>query len=66
MINFIQGMLVMYTLGFVLLYYITDPLDEENDPNAPLRFAMLWPIAALECLYAMLRGERNDDGTGTN
>jgi len=55
----------MYVLGMPLMLYISEPLDEE-DQGAPFRFALMWPVAALEALYHMIRGEKNDDGTGTN
>lgn len=65
MINFFSGMIFMYVLGMPLMLYISEPLDEE-DQGAPFRFALMWPIAALEALYHMIRGENNDDGTGTS
>ena len=53
----------MYVLALPLMYYIAEPVDEE-DYNAPYRFAFLWPLAALEVIYKMLRGDT--DGTGTD
>ena len=64
MISFISGVLFMYVLAMPLMMYIMEPLDEE-DPNAPTRFAVLWPVAAVETLYIMIRGDKNDDGTGS-
>lgn len=63
MLNFISGMVFMYILGMPLMLYIAEPVDEE-DHTAPYRFALMWPLAALEVLYRMIRGDT--DGTGTN
>lgn len=66
MISFLSGILFMYVLGMPLFLHITEPLDE-TDKNAPYRFALLWPLAAIEVLYYTLRGEyKDDDGTGTS
>lgn len=65
MISFISGVVFMYVLGMPLMLYISEPLDEE-DQGAPFRFALLWPVAALESIYYMIRGDKNDDGTGTS
>jgi hypothetical protein len=61
MINFFSGMFFMYILGMPLMLYISEPM-EEDDKGAPFRFALMWPIAALECIYRMIRGESDDDG----
>lgn len=63
MINFISGMIFMYVLAMPLMIYIAEPVDEE-DHNAPYRFALMWPLAALEVIYRMIRGDT--DGTGTD
>ena len=65
MINFLSGMVFMYVLAMPLMLYITEPM-EEDDTNAPIRFALLWPLACIEILYRMIRGEKDDDGTGSN
>lgn len=57
MLEFLSGITIMYLLGFTLLINLVEPVDEEADPNAPQRLAILWPIAALEALYFMLRGD---------
>ena len=49
----------MYVLGMPLMLYISEPM-EEGDKGAPFRFALMWPIAAIEALYHMIRGERDD------
>ena len=59
MINFFSGMVFMYVLGMPLMLYISEPM-EESDKGAPFRFALMWPIAAIEALYHMIRGERDD------
>lgn len=63
MINFFYGVAFMYLLAIPLMAYIADPVDEE-DHTAPWRFAFMWPLAALEVIYRILRGDT--DGTGTD
>lgn len=64
---FLNGAALMYLLGVVLLYTITEPEDENEDPYAADKFSLMWPwVAAMTIIY-WLRGEHNDDdGTGTN
>lgn len=63
MLNFINGMTIMYLLGIPLMFYISEPVDEE-DHDAPYRFALMWPLVALEVIYRIIRGDT--DGTGTD
>ena len=65
MINFFYGVAFMYLLAIPLMAYIAEPVDEE-DHTAPWRFALLWPLAALEVIYRILRGDTDDDGTSPN
>jgi len=60
MTNFFYGILFMYLMALPLLLYIAEPEDPENDPGAAWRFALMWPVAALECLFRILLG--NTDG----
>lgn len=60
MINFLYGLAFMYLFAIPLLAYIAEPTDPENDPNAGWRFAIMWPLAALEVLFRTLLG--NTDG----
>jgi len=60
MTNFFYGILFMYLMALPLLLYIAEPEDPENDPSAAWRFALMWPLAALECLFKILLG--NTDG----
>ena len=53
----------MYLLAIPLMAYIAEPVDEE-DHTAPWRFAFMWPLAALEVILVILRGDSN--GTGTD
>lgn len=53
MINFFYGILFMYIFAWPLLFYIAEPTDEQ-DTTAPLRFALMWPLASLEVLVRML------------
>jgi len=50
------GALVMYLLAMPLLMFLTEAADEE-DANAPLRLALLWPIAAVEVVFRLLLGD---------
>jgi len=63
MINFFYGVAFMYLFAIPLLRYIASPVDEE-DQGAPLRFAVMWPLAAMEVIFRILIGDT--DGTGTN
>lgn len=66
MYNFLMGVIFMYLLCMPLLLHMTEPMDEEN-PNAPYMFALMWPLAAIEVLYHTLRGNyKDDDGTGSD
>ena len=62
-VNFFYGVAFMYLLAMPLMAYIAEPVDKE-DHNAPWRFALMWPLAALETIYIILRGD--NDGTGTD
>jgi len=63
--GFFGGVLLMYVLALPLLYYMVEPEDAEADSNGPIKFAFMWPILAMEVLYKILVGEKDDDGTGT-
>lgn len=63
MINFLYGVAFMYLLAIPLMAYIAEPVDEE-DHTAPWRFAIMWPLAALEVIFRILIGDSN--GTGTD
>ena len=63
MINFLYGIAFMYLLAIPLMAYIAEPVDEE-DHTAPWRFAIMWPLAALEVIFRILIGDSN--GTGTD
>lgn len=66
MFNFISGVVFMYVLAMPLFLHITEPADDE-DTSAPMRFALLWPLACLEVLYRTLKGDyKDDDGTSSN
>jgi len=55
MINYISGALFMYILAMPLLFYITEDLEEGSGWGRIL-FAIMWPLASLEALIKMLRG----------
>lgn len=60
MINIFTGMVIMYALAIPLIMWSVESADEEGDPNAAILFALMWPIAAIEIMYIMLRGGDND------
>jgi hypothetical protein len=64
MINFFYGVAFMYLFAIPFLHYLASPVDEE-DTGAPIRFAIAWPLAALEVYYRILTGDIDDDGTGS-
>ena len=63
MVNFLYGVAFMYLLAIPLMAYIAEPVDEE-DHTAPWRFAIMWPLAAMEVIFRILIGDSN--GTGTD
>jgi hypothetical protein len=36
------------------------------DNSGPIKFAFLWPLIALEVIYRIFVGEKDNDGTGTH
>lgn len=64
--GFFGGIFLMYVLGLPLLYHMVEPEDEEEDNRGPIKFAFMWPVVAMEIIYKILVGEKDNDGTGTN
>lgn len=64
MIDYISGALFMYIFAMPLLLYITEEVEDGSGWGRIL-FAVLWPLASLEALIKMLRGNE-DDRTGSN
>ena len=64
--GFFAGISAMYMLALPLLYHMVEPADEEMDTSGPIKFAFLWPLIALEVIYQIFVGEKDNDGTGTN
>tara|TARA_R100000951_G_C2587543_1_gene163904 strand:+ start:340 stop:552 length:213 start_codon:yes stop_codon:yes gene_type:complete len=64
--GFFAGLFTLYVLGVPLLYHMVEPEDPEENNNGPIKFALLWPLIALEVIYRIFVGERDNDGTGTN
>lgn len=62
MTQFVTGLLCMYVLAIPLLYAISEPEDENVDPYAVDRFALMWPVTALKIIFMSLRGDFKDDG----
>ena len=64
--GFFAGMFAMYVLALPLLYHMVEPEDPEENSSGPIKFAFLWPLIALEVIYRIFVGEKDNDGTGTN
>ena len=64
--GFFAGMFATYVLALPLLYHMVEPEDPEENRSGPIKFAFLWPLIALEVIYRIFVGEKNNDGTGTN
>jgi hypothetical protein len=64
--GFLGGIFLMYVLALPLLYHMVEPDDEEEDNRGPIKFAFMWPVVAMEVIYSILVGEKDDDGTGTS
>jgi len=45
---------------------MVEPEDPEENRSGPIRFAFLWPLIALEVIYRIFVGEKDNDGTGLN
>ena len=65
MINFFYGVAFTYLFAIPFLRYLASPVDEE-DTGAPIRFAIMWPLAALEVYYLILIGDTDDDRTSSS
>ena len=64
--GFFAGVFATYVLALPLLYHMVEPEDPEENNSGPMRFAFLWPLIALEVIYRIFVGEKDNDGTGTN
>ena len=64
--GFFAGMFATYVLALPLLYHMVEPEDPEENNSGPIKFAFLWPLIALEVIYRIFVGEKDNDGTGTN
>jgi hypothetical protein len=65
MIEFFKGMFVMYLLAIPFLALVVEATDSEGR-DVSLRFAIMWPLAAIEIMFKFLRGDFDNDGTGTD
>jgi len=59
--GFFAGVITMYVLGIPLLLHMVEPEYEEEDPLAPMKFAFTWPLVAMQVVYSIFIGERDDD-----
>jgi len=64
--GFFAGMFAMYVLALPLLYHMVEPEDPEENRSGPIKFAFLWPLIALEVIYRIFVGEKDNDRTGLN
>ena len=64
--GFFAGVFATYVLALPLLYHMVEPEDPEENRSGPIKFAFLWPLIALEVIYRIFVGEKDNDGTGTN
>ena len=64
--GFFAGMFATYVLALPLLYHMVEPEDPEENRSGPIKFAFLLPVIALEVIYRIFVGEKDNDGTGTN
>tara|TARA_R110002153_G_scaffold57785_1_gene158738 strand:+ start:460 stop:654 length:195 start_codon:yes stop_codon:yes gene_type:complete len=62
MIMFLNGFIIAYLLVIPLLLFISETEDQENNPYAAEKFAILWPITSVEIIFKTLRGDFKDDG----
>ena len=63
---FLGGAFAIYVLATPLLYHMVEPENPEEDNSGPIKFAFLWPQVALELIYRIFVGEKDNDGTGSN
>ena len=63
---FLIGAFAVYVLAIPLLYHMLEPEDPEENNSGPIKFAFMWPFVALEVIYRIFVGEKNNDGTGPN
>lgn len=56
MINFLWGSIVMYLLGIILHIDMLESTDEEESPNAPIVFALMWPYIACAVIFYKVIG----------
>lgn len=61
-LNFFKGMFLMYLLAIPFLALVVEAQDSEGR-DVSLRFAIMWPLAAIEVMFKFLRGDFDDDGT---
>ena len=52
----------MYLLAIPFLALVIEAHDS-NGRDVSLRFAILWPLAAIEVMFKFVRGDFDDDGT---
>jgi|TARA_B110000977_G_scaffold193271_1_gene268007 hypothetical protein len=59
--GFFAGLFTLYVLAIPLLLHMVEAEDEEADPRGPLKFAFMWPFVAMQVVYMLFIGEREDD-----
>jgi len=63
---FLGGAFVVYLLALPLFYHMVETEDPEEDNSGPIKFAIAWPLIALEVIYRIVVGDTRNDGTGTD
>lgn len=59
MIDFLSGAAIMYLLGIGFVLGITEPA-EGNDKYASLRLGLMWPLASVMLLIAMIMDQLDE------
>jgi len=64
LISFLYGCIAMYLLGSILHMHMLESNDPD-EPNNHIKFALLWPLAAIAAIYDTLmdiiRGREDDE-----
>ena len=62
MIMILNGFIIGYLLAIPLFLAISETDDKEGNPYAAEKFAIFWPLTAIEVIFKTIRGDFKDDG----